>query len=443
MGFDPPSQDSMKVSLSRAIFFLLITLPLSFKIKVSEEILVYPQDLILPAILLFFLFFKSNGLSWLNKNYFKPYYYLLAGLTLVGLLTLFSFINIFSVGGLLKTFKYLVYGFAILLVSKYHFSRFIASFIHVGMLTVGITLAIFFYHFSVSGVTVQEFYHRSMWLNEIMPTGFSNTYLNMDTFKFERLGGNHGIYGSYLVLLYLTLVGYTKYLNKGFNLRTLLKLLLIIFNLALLTSRETFLIFLVVNLYIFKDSIRSRIKSRDFIFVGIFIIGICGYLLFSETELVIISKIRYTINSFLEGGEEGNISLRFNVWKLTLLSFLLNPWHLLIGYGYNTPNYESFLEQTNQYFSLNLKYPTVPESFFFFFLAYGGILCLLLALLFFLELTLKTYQIRRTSILAGTFFIFTLTLFVTNNTGGSMLSDLLFTQYSLVYIFLQKGNEKD
>jgi hypothetical protein len=433
----------MKFSLSHAIFYLLVSLPISFKMKVSEEILIYPQEILIPLILVLAFCLRPKSLSWLNKSYVKPYYFLFGSLIIIVACTVISFLNVFSIGGLLKTIKYLIYCSTILLISKYHFVRFINVFIKIGLATVLLTLTIFFINFISSGVSIQEFYHMSMWQNDIMPTGFSNTYLNLNNFKFERLGGNHGIYGSYLVLVYLAIVGYTKHLNKGFTLITWLQILLVLFNLALLTSRETFLIFILVNLYLFKDSISARIKRRDFVLGSLFLVGIICYLVFSDTQLVIFSKIQYTINSFIEGGTEGNISLRFNVWKLTLLSFMLNPLHLLVGYGYNTPNYAFFLEQANQTFQLYLKYPTVPESFFFFFLAYGGIIALFFSFIFFLYLILKTYQLRKSSIFAGAFFIFTISLFVTNNTGGSMLSDLLFTQYSLFFVFLNKVNEKD
>lgn len=433
----------MKLSLSKALFFLLVSLPITFKLKLPGDILVYPQELLIPTLFLFFLASNPGSISWPATTFIRPFYFLFGGLMVIVICTLISFFNFFSISGLLKTVKYLVYCFAVFLVSKYHFKKFVSVFINVGVATVTLTLLLYFYNFINSGVTIQEFYQRSMWRTDIMPTGFSNTYLNIPGFHFERIGGNHGIYGSYLILVYLALVGYTKHVKAAFNFKFWFKTILIFFNLALLTSREAFLIFLFVNLYLFKGSFSFRIKQKDFVIGFLVICSVAAYLITSDTQLVIFSKIQYTINSFLLGGEEGNISLRFNVWKLTLLSYLIFPLHLIIGYGYNRENYDFFLSQTNEAFNLHLNFPSVPESFFFFFLAYGGLISLFFSFLFFLGLVLKTFSIRKDSIFAGAFFTFTFMLFITNNTGGSMLSDLLFTQYSLVFIYLNKCYENN
>jgi hypothetical protein len=47
--------------------------------------------------------------------------------------------------------------------------------------------------------------------------------------------------------------------------------------------------------------------------------------------------------------------LRFNVWYLTLLSFLVFPFHLLIGYGYNPNNFVDYLTKPKDTITLILN----------------------------------------------------------------------------------------
>jgi hypothetical protein len=432
----------MRLSLSRSIYTLLLLLPLSFKIQLSENIAVYPQEIIIPLIILIFYIVKPKELKWLNKTYLKPYYILFGALLIVTFCTLLSFFNIVSLSGLLKCLKYLFYCYTILLVSNHSFSNFSSLFIKIGIWVVSLTLGLFLFNFLTSGLALQQYYQRAMWVIDLVPSGFSNLNFSLSTFSFERGTGNHGIYGSYLVLLYLFIISSIKNSEKGFTWKSSIYLLLITFNLFLLPSRESLLIFIIINLLFIINAVNlKKIKIQTFA-VFIFLMAVVtGFLVFSETEIVLISKIRYTINSFLIGGSEGNISLRFNVWYLTLLSFLVFPFHLLIGYGYNSNNFVDYLIQTKRHYHLDFEFATVPESFFFMFLSYGGLFALLLAIIFFFWLILKTYSLKRSSSLGLLFFLYTVMLFITNNTGGSMLSDLLFAQYSLVYLYQFKLNE--
>ncbi|WP_242927110.1 hypothetical protein [Pontibacter vulgaris] len=420
----------MMLTVSKAIFYLFLLLPISFKLEIGKGVSFYPQELILPFLILF-LFTKQ--VKSLTKNSY-PFIIYLAALGVVFISTLISQLSILDLTGLLKTVKYILYILGIILVSNYSFEGFTKKFNKVAILCIGCTLLIYLYNLLNFNGSLSDFVHLSTWDINYVPSGFSNLNLNILSWEFTRSTGNHGVYGSYLVLVYIInlsilLEGKATKFNK-------LLIMLSLLNMFMMTSRETLLLFLIVNLlFFFKPLLNLKLKL-SYIYVALFFIAGLTYLIVYDVNLSLIQKLNHTIKSFGETGGENNISLRFGVWHLILYSFYLFPIYLLLGYGYNTPVFTEFLTLTNNHFNLYSTFVTVPESLFFFFLAFGGIIALVLILLFFFSIAWETYKIRKISIIAELLLFFIFGLFVTNNTGGSILSDMLLAQFALVYFWV-------
>lgn len=425
----------MKVSINKVLLWLLITLPVFFKLEVVEDVYLYPQELILPLILLIKIFYcKSFSI---NKKVY-PYLFILLGLIIMLASTFFSLFNYFEIGGIIRILKYLMYVFAILSLSNYSFDSFIQLFNKVAIISISTTLLVYLYQFVTFEGPFSLFVHYSTWDRNYVPSGFSNLNFNILDFSFSRSGGNHGIYGTYLVLVLI--LNFNNFLDSRLKPSLVNYFLVAIsfINISLIASREALVVLIFVfGFYGIHQVLKFKLKKVYYYGSLLFMLFISFVLIFN-IDIGLINKINYTISSYSETGKEYNISARLNVWILILMSYTLFPIYFFIGYGYNESNFNSFLDQTNdRYFSYDY-YATIPESLFLTFLAYGGILCVLLLILFFISLLYYGFKNYNRSILHKLFFFFTAGLIITNNFGGSMLSDLLFAQYSLVYLWLNK-----
>ncbi|MBF8964584.1 oligosaccharide repeat unit polymerase [Pontibacter sp. FD36] len=376
-------------------------------------------------------------------KYISPFFYYLISIGIIVLCTLISFANYIDISGLFKSIKYGLYIVAICLIAKNNFYSFVDTFNKIAFLSILFTISLYAIQWYNYPGSTGDYFSLTTWDVNYVPSGLSNLNLSLSDFTFSRSAGNHGIYGSYLVLVYILNIHILVSENIKENKFSLILVILAVFNLLLLTSRESILIFVLVNAAFFlKDLLRLRIKKIYFYFfiaLSVFLIVIIS----KGVNLGLINKIQYTIESFSTSGGEQNLNLRFNVWVLILLSYLLFPLHLLIGYGYNEPNFIDYLEQTNAELAHFQHFATVPESLFFVMLAYGGILALISICLFFLTILLKTFNLRKFSPLHTLFFYFVIGLLITNNTGASLMSDLLLAQFSLFYIFINKTYEQD
>jgi O-antigen ligase len=187
---------------------------------------------------------------------------------------------------------------------------------------------------------------------------------------------------------------------------------------------------------------KLKIK-KAYLYFFFFLFSVVTYILIFNVSIGIINKINHTITSFLESGEETNISLRFKTWNLIFSSYSLYPAFLLLGYGYNSENFSHYLSKTNYYYFGYDSYASVPENLFLMFLSYGGIFAFLTLLLFFVILLYQTYLARNRSLLAKLLYFLSVSLFLTNNTGGSLLSDLFLTQFGLVYFWILINDAKN
>ncbi|WP_161891112.1 O-antigen ligase family protein [Pontibacter russatus] len=432
----------MRLSLNSIIYYSLLTLPVSFKIEFAEGVYLYPQELIIAIVVVLIIIFDYRQLFVLPK-FISPYLYYFASVLLILVCTLISFSNFIDIAGLFKTLKYLLYIIAVLLVSRNNLAGFIASFNKIAFYSILITLVIYAFRWYTFTGTTGEYFYLTTWDVNYVPSGLSNLNFDPRTLSFTRSAGNHGVYGSYLVLIYLLNLHLLLTGNKKEGGRSsILLIILVVISLSLLTSRESLLIFLLVNLCFFsKDLLKLRLKKVYLYFLlalSVFLVVI----LVNDVNIGLINKIEYTLRSITESGGEQNINLRFNVWILILLSYILFPFHLLIGYGYNDFNFTYFLKETNSYFGMYDNYASVPESLFFIMLAYGGIIALFSILFFFISLLFRLSRLSRYSSLYELFFYFSVGLFITNNTGGSLMSDMLLAQFSLFYIFIHKHYEQ-
>ena len=287
------------------------------------------------------------------------------------------------------------------------------------------------------GGSMAEFLNASIWRNELIPTGLYNYVLSIPKRGFYESGGTHGVYGSYLVIVFF--VNYQIYSQKKQTI-SLILLLISLFNILILTSRESFLLLSILVISVgLNDFRRLKLKKIYIYMLSIILVSVL-LLMYLNINIGIINKLSYTIDSIDTTGTEGNIHARFILWTVLISAVLINPLFFLIGTGYNASNYQHLLSETaNQIGEYkNFNYFDTTENFFFLFLVYGGVISLFLSILFWLGLLVKLKSVLTYSLAHYMFFFLTLGLVITNNTGGSMLSDMFMIQYGLVYIWLAK-----
>ncbi|GAA4295888.1 O-antigen ligase family protein [Aestuariibaculum suncheonense] len=429
--------------IQNKIFWLLLIVPLCFKIEILPSVIIMPQEVILPILI---------GLYFLAKGKFNtkmsiismPYIYLLMALILTLILTVFSLFYSFDLVGLLKIIKYSIYVIAIIIISNYTPTNFIKILNKITITTIVLTLIIFYLNKIESGKIWATYVAMATYVSSYMPTGFSNRVLNLQSGSFVIYSGNHGIYGSYLALILF--FNFSSILrSKRKNFLGLLTIILCFINLMLLTSRETFLlIFITIFTYSFyyvsyKKFNPSKLVSVFILFV-LFLLLIIWAVNYFDIELSIINKVENSIRKFREEGGDGSVDVRLNTWLLILIFLFTNPLRVIFGTGFNPT---LFREKIDFVASQNPdigKYVGIPESLFLQFLSYGGIVSLFFIFLFFYSLYKNVWKVKNISVNGMFIPFFLLGLFVTNNTGASILAELLMTQFALVYVFIMNDN---
>ncbi len=396
-----PSPFRLRISVKYWLFLSLVALPVVFKINLTGKIAVFPQELIVPALIIACLV-RSRKIRL--PRYITPYSILFFALLTIITATVLSWASVFSVTGVFKIIKYLIYVVAFLLISEYRIPNFEKIFNRVALTSILITLSVYFYNMATFQGNIAEFLAASIWVPEYVPSGLSNVKLNLSSLTFGRDGGSHGVYGTYLVLVFLVNYRYLVDSRVKPVFINYLLCFLTFFNLALLTSRESFLAFSVVHmLFAVSFLMRLRVKKVYLYAFLVFCVGIYVAIV-NNISFGVVEKILYTVESISESGTESNINLRVNVWTLILLSYTLYPVYILTGMGYNQENFVRILQDTNLYYNLSLRFPEVPESFFFMFLSYGGIVALLFGILFWLGILFYTYRLCRNSVTGKLFF---------------------------------------
>src|SRR5690606_22632105 len=165
--------------------------------------------------------------------------------------------------------------------------------------TIVLGLIIFVFNKFNTGLSWATYMHEATWKAVLMPSGFSNLIYSFPLNEFTRYSGNHGIFGSYLVLVYLInicMIFSKKQVAGKFN---ILIVLLTLINISLLTSRETLLVFLATNfLAILFYFTKGRFKLSYFL--GLFVLAfICSsifvFLWNADTNIILINKLKYTV----------------------------------------------------------------------------------------------------------------------------------------------------
>lgn len=430
--------------IQNKIFWLLLLIPLSFKIEILPKIILLPQEILLPILLVLYLL-TNLKFSLKFPNYSAPFIYLLLAFVVTFVVTIISLIEMFDIVGLLKLIKYSIYGLAIFSIYDYRPDNFVTKLNKVTIITIIATLVIFIFIKVESGYSWNTFMAYATYKSNFMPTGFSNRIFNLASNSFVIYSGNHGIYGSYLVLVLM--FNLSALANGVANRLAKVSIGLVILNIMLLTSRETFLlvflIFFFFSLYLisFNKFKLSHVTKVLFVFIGgisllVFII------IHFEIELSIVNKVANSIKGFKTHGADGSIDVRFNTWTLIFLFFVNSPWRLISGTGFNEPLFRTKIdEMANMYPDVG-QYVGIPESLFLGFLGYGGILALMFILLF-LSSAFKNLSKKRKTMYGKFLPFFVLGIIVTNNTGASIIADILMTQFGLVYLFIMNSKENE
>lgn len=429
--------------IQNKIFWLLLLIPISFKIEVFPKIIVLPQEIILPFFILLYLFSKRKFNFQISQQ-LLPYIYLLLTLTITALLTIPSFFQALDFVGFLKLFKYSIYVISIVIISDYQISRFIKKINIIAIISILLTLLLFYLNKINSGHSWKVYTDIATYNSYYMPTGFSNRIYNLESNSFIIYSGNHGIYGSYLVLmLFVNISAIIK--GTVFKKISYAVIILSFVNIMLLTSRETFLLLFVllfsfglyrISSYKFKLStiLKSLIFLIGFVFILISVINIF------EMELSIVNKISNSIQGFKEKGGDGSINVRFNTWSLIIIYLFTHPWRLIFGTGFNPTLFREKIDAVANLHPEIGQYVGIPESLFFGFLSYGGILALIFILLFLYSL-FKNVIKRQNTVLGRFIPFYILGIIVTNNTGASIIAELVMTQLALIYFYIMNSNE--
>jgi len=423
----------------RILLFLLLTIPISFKIEIVPGV----RFLIQEPLLAFFVVACNVHFRKMKEKSF-PFLFLMISILLIVLSTIVSLFFYFDPIGLIKSFKYLLYASAIFTLMnhpQYLKENILDRVLKYGFLCVLFSLSFYLIRFLILDMSWDYYVSYSTWKSKFMPTGLSNLALDISSFSFIRTGGNHGIYGSYLVvLLILALHNFFRTRYK----KSKLFILLILVNLSFITSREAILLlaltifFYASHHFLTKDWVNRKVVLFSSLGVVVFI---AVFIIWSP-EIVILHKIKYMIRSISEtGGLDRSVNYRFNTWYLIFSFLASNPWNLLIGIGFNRTRLGNILENQEVILGEELFHVDLPESIYIATLGYGGIFSLLFLIFFMISLF---YLLFNSGKLGKIFSFFLLGLMVSNATGASLFAELLLSQFGLISaVLIYKGKEID
>jgi hypothetical protein len=432
--------------IQNKIAWILLITPLCFKVEIIPGVIVLPQEIILPFLIFLYFLSQKNRLTKVSKVV-TPYIFLLLAFFITSISTFFSFLSEFDPIGLLKLLKYSTYVISIIVLHDYKFLNFEKRINIVGIFTVLLTLVVFYVTKINSGKSWHTFIAIATYFSEYMPTGFSNRVFNLYTQSFVVYSGNHGIYGSFLVLLFFfnlscILRKKVKYIKINY-----LTMILSFINIMMLTSRETFLLIFVVifSFSIYRISyLKFKISKviKVLTFFSLFIILLIFFIVYFEIELSIVNKVTSSIKGFREKGGDGSVNVRFNTWLIILIYLFTNPWRLIIGTGFNPTLFRNKLNLVAEEYPNIGDYVGIPESLFIQFLSYGGVLSMFFVLLFLIYSFKSLFKkIKNSYCLFLPFYV--IGIAVTNNTGASIIAELLMTQFGLIYLFIMNSNEEN
>lgn len=413
--------------LEKIILFFVLLIPCLPKIMVSKGITMFPAEFLL--IIAFPFIAKRTIQTEIQKNMLKVWVLILFS-------TLLSFIYIPNVGGLLRCYKEIIYVPILWLAfknAKLRFTHLLYFFIIASVINFGILASLGF-----------SLVNYDIWDTDVLSSGMSNRYIALPSFELGRLpGGSHGIWLQYNVLCCCFLLFAIRYEKAS---KWLVSVVLIFFmaNLAISASREGLISSFLLGIgYLMSYSVKNNrlsFKMSTIVVLAVLVSVIVGVVLYFGNSLGMVQKISYTIESVQDNGQESNIILRINAWKVYFLSLVEFPYMLLIGYGFNTEYYASFLTMVAKEFKGN--FVAIPESFFVETLMYGGIVCFIFGVKFWKSVYrfFVSFGNKKTKyILLG---VFAGLLFGNTFSGATIISDVVYSQF-LIFIGILMKNKAE
>lgn len=423
----------------RILIFLLLTIPISFKIQILPEV----RFLIQEPLIIFFVIACNLNLRRIKQKSF-PFLFLMISIIIILISTIISLFFYFDPVGLIKALKYLLYASAIFTLlnnSKYLKISIVDKILKYGFLCVAFSLTLYIINYFILGIGWDYYVSLSTWLARYMPTGMSNLAFDITTFSFTRTGGNHNIYGSYLVLLLI--IAFYNLVKTKYK-KSKILILLILINLSFITSREAILLLgLTIFFYVLHHFLtRDWVNRKAVVFSSIGIIFFIGVFIIWSPEIVILHKIKHMIKGITETGGLGrSANFRLNTWYLFFSFLAFKPWNIILGVGFNRTRLSNILEQQEVVIGEKLFHVDVPESIYVATLGYGGIFSFLFLLMFFVSLFYLLYHSGK---MGRIFSFYLLGLVVTNATGASLFAELLLSQFGLITaVLIYKGKQID
>lgn len=415
----------------RILIFLLLTIPLSFKIEVIPGVRFLVQE----PFLVFIIIACNLNLKKLKHKSF-PFLFLMISILLIIFSTIISLFFYFDPIGLVKSFKYLLYAsaiFTLLNYPQYLNVQLVDKMLKYGFWCVLFSMGYYMINFFVLGIGWDYYISLTTWTTSLMPTGMSNLTFNLSSLSFFRSGGNHGIYGSYLVVILILAIN--NFFKTKFR-KSKALIILILVNLSFITSREAILL-LALTIFFYASHhflTRNWINKKVLVFSTLGIIVFFSVFIIWSPDIVILHKINHMLKSISEtGGFDRGVNYRFNTWYLIFSFLAMNPWHILMGIGFNRTRLGEILNFQETVIGEKLFHVDLPESIYIATLGYGGVFSLLFFLLFFISLFYFLYNSGK---LARIFSFFLLGLSVTNATGASLFAELLLSQFGLICAIL-------
>jgi O-antigen ligase len=412
--------------IEKFILFLAILTPAMPKLQFVDGITIYLLEIVL---LLYF------PIGW--KNIRLKYQKTLLAIWLIMLLsTIYSQLYCLDIGGILRCIKGLLYIPLGYIMCKY-------------VLNNRPNIRIVFYVFILATIcNVLNLLYNGLdlanmgtlvWDNKLIGAGLSNRFWDIKTMSLGTIpGGAHGIWGNYCVLVFTVCLCCRVKHEINFSLFLVVTFCLLL-NSALSVSRESLisLLFTLLALLYTGTHIHGlKIKVHRFVLYSAIVLLTVFFLLiyYFADYFQVINKVLYTFKAIEESGEESNIMLRVNAWKVYFESLSLFPSKILTGYGFNLDNYNSYLDFA--YRAYKDAFVPLPESFFVQLFCFGGIFCLIKGLKLWREIffILKSIKLRmERNIYLGYFVGF---LIVNMFSGASLLSDMLYCQMILFWGYL-------
>jgi len=424
----------------KLIYFLLLITPVLPKVKVVNNLYVFPGEVALIFYGLFLLY-KQKIPSFLIKS--KASKFLLWFWVVLIFFSILNFPFYPSLGDFFRAIKGLIYVPVIYIGYRYR-ERLPKDMLFYGTLSVLINLTNYFL------IKVPQ-YGFEIWQLEALYSGLSVYYLDLAQLTINIIPkGAHGVYGDYSVLL----IAITLYqiARKEVSLMAGLGLILLFAISVLLTvsrgSLFTFVFFWFLILIWYLPRKVSMLKRLLILLVFIVIIlGFLGAIIFGPyiMKLPMIQKIAYTLESYQVRGTESNIQMRIGGWFSTLYAMGDYPYRILIGCGYNLMCIKDYMQSAAQRYGIYTMI-ALPESLIFLAFQFGGIFGLILLLLFLISVIKPCFHSNSQPYLP-LFGIYFLALLPTNFfSGASIIADLLYSQILLVIGYLHKydyQNAKD